>query len=129
MDPANQGLESRLEPLLHCVWRQNADLLKIKNKPFTQNSLQTLAEEVSFSLPPSRLIQFSQTKKLFSIYPPGLSNPVRYIGDDKGRLRGVECVRMELGEPDSSGRRRPVVVPGSVVLIGGDQLLSVSFHY
>ena len=41
MDTANQGLEGRLEPLLHCVWRQNADLLKIKNKPFTQNSLQT----------------------------------------------------------------------------------------
>jgi glutamate synthase (NADPH/NADH) small chain len=49
-----------------------------------------------------------------------LSNPVRYIGDDKGRLRGVECVRMELGEPDSSGRRRPVVVPGSEFVIDCD---------
>ncbi|MBU4526951.1 MAG: NADPH-dependent glutamate synthase [Desulfomicrobium sp.] len=49
-----------------------------------------------------------------------LSNPVRYIGDEKGRLKGVECVRMELGEPDSSGRRRPVAVPGSEFIIDCD---------
>lgn len=49
-----------------------------------------------------------------------LSNPVRYIGDEKGRLKGVECVRMELGEPDSSGRRRPVVVAGSEFVIDCD---------
>jgi glutamate synthase (NADPH) small chain len=49
-----------------------------------------------------------------------LSNPVRYLGDEKGRLKGVECVRMELGEPDSSGRRRPVVVPGSEFVIDCD---------
>ncbi len=42
-----------------------------------------------------------------------LTNPVRFIGDEKGRLTGVECLRMELGEPDSSGRRRPVPVEGS----------------
>jgi len=42
-----------------------------------------------------------------------LTNPVRFIGDEMGRLRAVECVRMELGEPDESGRRRPVVVKGS----------------
>lgn len=42
-----------------------------------------------------------------------LTNPVRYVGDDQGRLRAIECVRMELGEVDASGRRRPVAVPGS----------------
>jgi glutamate synthase (NADPH/NADH) small chain len=42
-----------------------------------------------------------------------LANPVRYLGDDQGRLTGIECIRMELGEPDASGRRRPVEVPGS----------------
>lgn len=42
-----------------------------------------------------------------------LTNPVRFIGDEMGRLKAVECVRMELGEPDESGRRRPVVVKGS----------------
>lgn len=42
-----------------------------------------------------------------------LTNPVRVIGNDKGWVTGLECVKMELGEPDKSGRRRPVVIPGS----------------
>ena len=42
-----------------------------------------------------------------------LSNPVRILGDDSGYVKGMECIRMELGEPDASGRRRPVPVPGS----------------
>jgi glutamate synthase (NADPH) small chain len=42
-----------------------------------------------------------------------LTNPVRYIGNDKGRLIGMECIQMTLGEPDDSGRRRPVPKEGS----------------
>jgi len=42
-----------------------------------------------------------------------LTNPTRYIGNDKGRLTGMECLKMELGEPDDSGRRRPVPIEGS----------------
>jgi glutamate synthase (NADPH/NADH) small chain len=43
-----------------------------------------------------------------------LTNPLRFLGDDAtGRLTGVECLRQELGEPDASGRRRPVPIPGS----------------
>lgn len=42
-----------------------------------------------------------------------LTNPTRFLGDEEGRLRAVECVQMELGEPDESGRRRPVVIEGS----------------
>jgi len=42
-----------------------------------------------------------------------LTNPLRFIGDPEGRLRAVECIRMELGEPDESGRRRPVPIKGS----------------
>lgn len=42
-----------------------------------------------------------------------LNNPVQIIGDDKGQVVGMECVEMELGEPDSSGRRRPVTKVGS----------------
>lgn len=49
-----------------------------------------------------------------------LCNPVRYLGNDKGRLVGIECARMELGEPDSSGRRRPVLIPGSEFIIDCD---------
>ncbi len=42
-----------------------------------------------------------------------LTNPVKYFGNDKGRLTGMTCLRMELGEPDDSGRRRPVPIEGS----------------
>ena len=47
-----------------------------------------------------------------------LTNPLRFLGDDAtGRLTGVECLKMELGEPDSSGRRRPVPMPGSEFVV------------
>lgn len=42
-----------------------------------------------------------------------LTTPIRYIGDSRGRVAAVECQQMELGEPDASGRRKPVPVPGS----------------
>jgi glutamate synthase (NADPH/NADH) small chain len=42
-----------------------------------------------------------------------LCNPIEVLGDDRGWVRGVRCIRMELGEPDSSGRRSPVEIPGS----------------
>ena len=42
-----------------------------------------------------------------------LSNPVAVLGNEKGWVTGLKCVRMELGEPDESGRRRPVEVAGS----------------
>jgi glutamate synthase (NADPH/NADH) small chain len=42
-----------------------------------------------------------------------LTNPVEVLGDDKGWVRALKCIRMELGEPDESGRRSPVPIPGS----------------
>jgi len=42
-----------------------------------------------------------------------LTNPVEFLGDEKGWLTGARCVRMQLGEPDADGRRRPVPVPAS----------------
>lgn len=42
-----------------------------------------------------------------------LNNPVEILGDDKGFVRGIRAIRMELGEPDASGRRRPVEIKGS----------------
>ncbi len=42
-----------------------------------------------------------------------LTNPVRIIGDERGWVRSIECIKMELGEPDASGRRRPVPIQGS----------------
>lgn len=42
-----------------------------------------------------------------------LTTPNKFFGDDKGRLTGMECIQMELGEPDDSGRRRPIPIEGS----------------
>ncbi|MBQ9431062.1 MAG: FAD-dependent oxidoreductase, partial [Kiritimatiellae bacterium] len=42
-----------------------------------------------------------------------LTNPVEILGDENGCVRAVKCVKMELGEPDESGRRSPQVIPGS----------------
>jgi glutamate synthase (NADPH/NADH) small chain len=49
-----------------------------------------------------------------------LTNPFRVIGEDKGWVTGLEWVKMELGEPDKSGRRRPVPIPGSEYVIECD---------
>ncbi len=49
-----------------------------------------------------------------------LTLPVRTIGDENFRVTGLECLRMELGEPDASGRRSPVKIPGSEFLLPFD---------
>jgi len=49
-----------------------------------------------------------------------LTNPMRYIGTDYNTVKGVECIRMELGEPDESGRRRPIPIEGSEFIIECD---------
>ena len=46
-----------------------------------------------------------------------LTNPIEFIGDEKGWLTGARCMRMELGEPDQSGRRRPVEIKGSEFIL------------
>jgi glutamate synthase (NADPH/NADH) small chain len=46
-----------------------------------------------------------------------LTAPVQVLGDDKGWVKGIECIKMELGEPDASGRRSPVPVAGSNFVI------------
>jgi glutamate synthase (NADPH/NADH) small chain len=52
-----------------------------------------------------------------------LTNPVRYFGDENGYVKAVEVQKMELGEPDSSGRRRPVPIPGSEYVIDCDMVV------
>ncbi len=42
-----------------------------------------------------------------------LTNPVAVLGDEKGFVRGLRCIRMRLGDPDESGRRRPIPIEGS----------------
>ena len=52
-----------------------------------------------------------------------LTNPVEILADEKGWVKGMKCIRMELGEPDDSGRRRPVEVPGSEFVIDVDTVI------
>ncbi len=52
-----------------------------------------------------------------------LTNPVEILKDENGWVNGIKCIRMELGEPDASGRRRPVEVPGSEFIIDVDTVI------
>lgn len=46
-----------------------------------------------------------------------LTNPIEILGDEKGWVTGIRCIRQQLGEPDASGRRSPVAIPGSEFVI------------
>ena len=52
-----------------------------------------------------------------------LNNPKRILGDENGNVCAIECVRMELGEPDASGRCKPIEVPGSEFTIECDTVI------
>ena len=52
-----------------------------------------------------------------------LNNPVRILGNEKGWVSGLECIKMELGEPDASGRRSPVEVKGSEYVLDVDMVV------
>lgn len=52
-----------------------------------------------------------------------LTNPIEILGDENGWVKGIKCIRMELGEPDASGRRKPVEVQGSEFVIDVDAVI------
>lgn len=52
-----------------------------------------------------------------------LTNPIEYLGDEEGNLSGIRCEKMELGEPDESGRRRPMRVPDSEFVLKADAVI------
>ena len=52
-----------------------------------------------------------------------LTNPVKFLGDETGWVKGIECIKMELGEPDASGRRRPVPIEGSEFVMDVDTVV------
>ena len=52
-----------------------------------------------------------------------LNNPVKFIGDETGWVKGMECIKMKLGEPDASGRRRPVPIEGSEFIMDVDTVV------
>lgn len=55
-----------------------------------------------------------------------MNNPVAILGDEKGYVKAIRCIKMELGEPDASGRRRPVEILNSEFDINVD---TVSYRY
>ena len=58
-----------------------------------------------------------------------LTAPVKILTDERGHVRGIEMVRMELGEPDASGRRRPVPIEGSNYVVECDQVITAIGQY
>jgi len=52
-----------------------------------------------------------------------LTNPTRILGDENGRVSSMECIKMELGEPDASGRRRPIEIAGSEFMLEVDSVI------
>jgi glutamate synthase (NADPH/NADH) small chain len=52
-----------------------------------------------------------------------LCNPIEVLGDENGNVCGMRCVEMELGEPDASGRRRPIVKEGSEFVLEVDTMV------
>ena len=52
-----------------------------------------------------------------------LTNPTEILVDENDNVAGIRCIRMELGEPDASGRRRPVAIPGSEFEIEADTVI------
>jgi len=89
-----------------CALRQGADEVYIVYRR-SEVELPARREEVENAMEEGIIFKF-------------LTNPTRFIGDEQGRVVAMECVEMELGEPDASGRRRPIVKPGSEFIIDVD---------
>jgi glutamate synthase (NADPH/NADH) small chain len=71
---------------------------------------------------PARIEEIKHAKEEGVVFM-NLNNPVRYTGDEKGRVKQMVLQKMELGEPDASGRRRPVEIPGAIEIIDVDMVV------
>ncbi|KAA6301039.1 MAG: Glutamate synthase [NADPH] small chain [Candidatus Ordinivivax streblomastigis] len=71
---------------------------------------------------PARLEEVKHAKEEGVIFM-NLYNPIQYIGDEKGRVKQMVLQKMELGEPDASGRRRPVEIPGATETVDVDMVV------
>jgi glutamate synthase (NADPH/NADH) small chain len=71
---------------------------------------------------PARLEELHHAKEEGVIFHT-LTNPVRILGNDEGWVTGLECIKMELGEPDDSGRRRPIPIKGSEFVLDVDTVV------
>lgn len=94
----------------------------------TRTALRIGAKEVTVVYRRSRTEMPARAEEIENAEAEGvvfklLTNPKRFIGDENGAVKGMECLRMELGEPDDSGRRRPVAVQGSEFIIDCDTVI------
>ena len=96
MDAARTAL--RLGAEVHIVYRRSEEELPAR------------AEEVHHAKEEGRIFDL-------------LTNPTEVLTDDKGNVTGIKCVKMELGEPDASGRRKPVEVPDSEFVMDLDAVI------
>ncbi len=71
---------------------------------------------------PARVEEIERAKEEEAIFKL-LTNPVRILGNDKGWVKAMECIKMELGEPDASGRRRPIPIEGSEFTLEVDAVI------
>ncbi|WP_040212482.1 NADPH-dependent glutamate synthase [Clostridium polynesiense] len=71
---------------------------------------------------PARLEEVHHAKEEGVIFDT-LTNPIEILQDEKGWVSGMKCIKMELGEPDASGRRRPVEIPGSEFIMDVDTVI------
>ena len=71
---------------------------------------------------PARVEEVHHAKQEGVIFDT-LTNPTEILVDDKGNVTGMKCIRMELGEPDASGRRRPVEIKGSEFVMDVDMVI------
>ncbi len=71
---------------------------------------------------PARIEEIKHAKEE-SVEFKVLNNPIEFLGNDEGWLTGIKCVKMELGEPDDSGRRRPVPIKDSEYIIDVDMVV------
>ena len=71
---------------------------------------------------PARIEEIHHAKEEGVIFDT-LTNPVEIMEDENGWVCGMKCIKMELGEPDESGRRRPVEIPGSEFVMDVDMVI------
>ena len=81
-----------------CARRLGAEVTVVYRR--TRDELPARLEEVEHAMEEGIVFNF-------------LTNPVEVLGDENGWVKAIRCLKMELGEPDASGRRRPVAIPGS----------------
>jgi len=92
-----------------CALRLGAKEVRIAYRR-SREEMPTRAEEVENAEEEGIILEF-------------LTNPTRFIGNDRGWVKAMECIRMRLGEPDASGRRRPILIEGSEFITNVDTVI------